>query len=83
MARTGFVKIQGKELYYTLCLLQQGHLEPVAWIHVWTDFECPGGWRLSSLPGQLMPVPGHSHSEKVFADVQSVSVCAHCLWCCE
>lgn len=56
---------------------------PYAQVHVQTGFECLGGWRLYNLPGQLMPVPGYSHSKKVFPDVESISVCAHCLWCCE
>jgi len=50
--------------------LKQGHLEQAVQDHVQAVFEYLQGWRLHHLPGQPVPVLGHSHSEKVFPDVQ-------------
>jgi len=51
-------------------VLKQHQLELVAHDHVQMAFEDHQGWRLHHLSGQLVPVLGPPHSEKVFPDVQ-------------
>ena len=51
-------------------LLKQGHLQPAAQDHVQVAFEYLQGWRIHSLPGQPVPVLGHSYSKKVFPNAQ-------------
>lgn len=61
----------GRDLWISSCptpLLKLVHLETVAWDRVQTAFEYLQGVRLNNIPGQLVPVFGHPHSEKVFLD---------------
>ena len=45
-------------------LFQQGHLEPVARVHVQIAFEYLHGWKLYNLPGHPVLVLGHRHGKK-------------------
>ena len=51
-------------------LLKQGHLEPIACDLIQKASECLQGGGFHHFPGQPVPVLGHSHSKKVFPDVQ-------------
>jgi len=64
-------------------LLKRDHLQLVAQDHIQAAFEQLQGWRLHNRSGQSMTVLGHSHSEKVFPDLQIESpVCVRCLLSC-
>lgn len=50
-------------------LLKKDHLQPVAQVHFQISFECVQSGRLHKLPGQPVPVLGHSHFKKAYSKV--------------
>lgn len=52
-------------------LLKQGHLELVAQVHIWMNFEYFKARKHHNLPKPFVPLRGHCHGERVFFDVQT------------